>query len=74
VTYDADALPILIAAGWLSNELAIGNGREVRAARGQALTEFLAVALSALQAELMQHVAKPVTAAGYSLRKRRVDG
>lgn len=72
VTWQADALRLLVAAGYISDDLACSNDREARSARAQALSEFLAVALSALEAELMQHVAKATIGAGYSLRKRRV--
>ena len=72
VTWQADALRLLVAAGYMPDDLAHANDREARVARAQALSNFLAAALSVLEAELMQHVAKPGAASGYSLRNRRV--
>lgn len=72
VSYDADAMRILAAAGYISDHHSIGRSREARVARGQALSEFVAAAVTVLEAELMQHVPMATSAAGYSLRKRRV--
>jgi hypothetical protein len=70
-TYLADALRLLVAAGYISERMATACGRQAREARSQALTDFLAVALSVLEAELMQPAANPMSVTGYSLRRRR---
>jgi len=71
-TYAADALRLLVAAGYISDYWASACGRQARAARSQALSDFLAVALDALHAELlMQHAANGGSFSGHSLRKRR---
>lgn len=71
ITYDADGLRLLVAGGYMPDRIASDCSRHARATRAQAVSDFLAVALSVLDAELMQHVPNAASVTGYSLRKRR---